>query len=387
MKVLFLTAEPPWPLDQGDKLRNYHLLKALALKHKVTLVCFCAPEEGDLWRSSLEPFCEAIHTVLLSRKRMIINSFLHPGLPVTMAARISSQMLGLIKRLTSGEEYDLIFTCQLKMGAHFIKCQGKKKVIDLTDLVSLLNQRMIDYIRFWPSRLFRQLEVKRLSIWENKIATIADLVLFVSAIDASFMRKANCFSPIEVLSNGVDLQYFQTLPDSSKPIILFYGHLRYLPNSDGITWFVHEIFPKVRDLVPEAELLVIGKDATRGIKAMATLPGIKLIGHVTDLRPYLANAAVMVAPLRFGTGVRNKILEAFSSQKAVVSTSLGCEGLSVVPEVHLEVADDPLIFAEKTAHLLKNSAARCLLAANGRKLVEEKYNWESIEKKLDALLP
>jgi len=387
VKVIFITAEPPWPLDQGDKLRNYHLLKSLASEHLVTLVCFCAPDEEDgSWRKTLEPFCEAIYTVPLSRIRMILNSFLHPGMPVTMAARASTRMAHLLHDITTRKEFDLVFACQLKMGAYLAKCHTVKRVLDLTDAVSIYHRRMLAYISFWPARLFRSLEVWRLVGWEKKMAESADLILLISSVDASFMSKIAPSSHVEVLSNGVDPHYFQPLPDSGKPVILFYGHLRYLPNADGITWFGYEIFPRVRALVPEAELFVIGKEPTPEIKEMATIPGVRLIGYVTDLRPYLAEATVVVAPLRFGTGIRNKILEAFCAGRSVVSTSLGCEGLKVIPGVHLEVADDPAQFAEKIICLIKNPALRRVLVANGKELVEQTYNWQTIGQVLNSLI-
>ncbi len=191
---------------------------------------------------------------------------------------------------------------------------------------------------------------------------------------------------IAVLPNGVDLDYFQPLPDPGRPVLIFWGHLRYPPNADGIIWFCQEIFPIVREILPDAELLVVGKEPTPDVASLTRVPGVKVVGYVPDLRPYLSQASVAVVPLRFGTGIRNKILEAFAVSRAVVSTSVGCEGLDVKPGVHLEVADEPRAFAAAVVDLLRSPARRAYLATNGRRIVEQAYNWNAVGRRLRALV-
>lgn len=383
MKILFLTAEPPWPLDQGDKLRNYHLLKALAAEHEVTLATFCLPgEENGPWREALSPFCEAVHAVPLGRRAMLLNVARLPHLPVTMAARASVRMARLLRRLTREQEFDVTYACQLKTAGYLSHCATRRRVADLTDAVSLYRRRMLRFARSWPAKAFGAIEAHRIAFWEKQVVQSADLTLVVSPVDAAALKEAAPGARVAVLPNGVDLDHFRPLPDPQKPVLLFYGHLRYPPNADGIVWFCREIFPRVRDAVPEAELWITGKEPPPEVAALAALPGVTLTGYVPDLRPYLAQAAVVIVPLRFGAGIRNKILEAMAAARPVVSTSLGCEGLAVTPGTHLEVADSPDAFAELTARLLRDPARRAHLAANGRKLVEERYNWGIIGKQL-----
>jgi glycosyltransferase involved in cell wall biosynthesis len=138
--------------------------------------------------------------------------------------------------------------------------------------------------------------------------------------------------------------------------------------------------------VPEAELWIAGKEPPPEVAALAALPSVTLTGYVTDLRPYLAQAAVVIVPLRFGAGTRLKILEAFAAGRPVVSTPLGCEGLEVTPGVHLEVAKDAEAFAKATTGLLLDAPRRVHIAANARALVEKKYSWEAIGHELRAIL-
>jgi sugar transferase (PEP-CTERM/EpsH1 system associated) len=387
MKIIFLTAEPPWPLDQGDKLRNYHFLKALAQQHRVTLVCFCPPgEEKGAWREAVSSLCQAVYTVPLGRRRMLLNALRLPHLPLTMAARASSRMARLLHRLTGIGQFDLAFACQLKMAGYLRHCRTARRVADLTDAVSLYRRRMLRFASSPVAKAVGVLEANRLAFWEKRITRLADLVLLASPVDASELRRMVPGARIAVVPNGVDLDYFRPLPDPEEPVLLFYGHLRYPPNADGIIWFCRKVFPLVREAFPEAALLVLGKEPPPEVAAQGRIPGVELLGYVPDLRPHLARAAVAVVPLRFGAGIRNKILEALASNRAVVSTSLGCEGLEVTPGVHLEVADEPAEFAAAVIRLLRNSSRRSALAASGRKLTEEKYSWGAVGKRLVCLL-
>ncbi|MEW6572045.1 MAG: glycosyltransferase family 4 protein [Bacillota bacterium] len=384
MKILFLTAEPPWPPDQGDKLRNYHLLKALAAEDEVTLVSFTMQQDNSTWKKELAPYYSTVYTIPLTRRRMILNTLFLPHLPVTMAARTSSRMAKLLRELTNHGKFDIAFACQLKTAGYLKHCTCSK-VADLTDVVSLYRRRMLPYTSRLE-KLVSIVEVYRLAYWEKKVAQAADLTLLVSPLDAAVLRKMAPKACIDVIPNAVDLNYFKPLPDQGQPVIVFYGHLRYPPNADGIKWFCTEIFPKIREEIPNAELHIIGKEPPAELVQYSNHSGITLTGYVPDIRPFLAQASVVVTPIRFGAGIRNKVLEAFAVKRPVVSTSLGCEGLSVEPGIHLEVADTPSIFAEAVIRLLRDPTRRSSLAENSRHLVKEKYEWNVIGKKLRTLL-
>jgi sugar transferase (PEP-CTERM/EpsH1 system associated) len=387
MKILFISAEPPWPLDQGDKLRNFHLLKALAEEHDITLVCFYPPEEQiGHWQAKLAPFCRKIHTVPLSRRKMIFNALRLPHLPVTMAARASVKMAKSLRKLTSQEQFNIAFACQLKTAGYLKHCAVDKRVVDLTDVVSLYQSKRLRHTISFPSKIIGSIDKRRLAYWERHVTRQADLTLLVSPVDAEELRNMAPEAHIAVVPNGVDTKYFSPLPDTDEPLVIFYGHLRYPPNADGIVWFCHEALPRVKESVKDAKLLIIGKEPPPAVASLAGLPGVEIIGYVPDLRPYLARAAVVVVPLRFGSGIRNKVLEAFASEKAVVSTSLGCEGIGVLPGKHLEMADEPSSFADAVIRLLQDKNHRTYLAAEGLALIQQEYNWNKIGKKLHGFL-
>lgn len=384
-RALFITAEPPWPLDQGDKLRNYHLLRYLAGGCRVTLATFACPGESTEWQREIGRFCENIHVVPLGRGRMMCSVLRFPHLPVTVAARCSGRMVELLERLTREEKFSLVIACQLKMAGFLRCCRVPWKVLELTDVLSVYRSRMRLVTRGFPQGLFSWFESYRLAYWETRLANEAHLVLLVSEVDAVILRK-NVRSRVEVLPNGVDTEYFAVLPDAGEPVILFYGHLRYPPNVDGVVWFCREVLPLVQRAAPEAKVVIAGKEPVPEVVSLAGLPGVTLVGYAPDLRPYLSQASVVVAPLRFGAGIRNKILESLACGRAVVSTSIGCEGLAVLPGVHLEIADEPRDFACKVVKLLHDRERRLLLGRSGRTLVEDLYRWDVVGARLNVLV-
>jgi glycosyltransferase involved in cell wall biosynthesis len=168
--------------------------------------------------------------------------------------------------------------------------------------------------------------------------------------------------------------------------MVFTGSLHYAPNTEAMLYFTSEIWPKVRRLIPEATLSMVGGHPPVNIRRLAHLPNVTVTGYVPDIRPYIAGAQIVIVPLRIGGGTRLKIVEALAMGKAVVTTSLGCEGLEVQNNRHLLIADDPNEFADRVIDLLR-SPQRCReLGTEGRRLVEEMYDWQAIGARLESAL-
>ena len=193
---------------------------------------------------------------------------------------------------------------------------------------------------------------------------------------------------IEVVANGVDLEIWQP-PDLEQEVagrIIFTGSMDYYPNVSAVLFFAQACWPLIREQVPHAHWLIVGRNPPPEVQQLAELPGVTVTGSVPDTRPYFAEAEVAIVPLQIGSGTRLKILEALSMQKAVVSTSLGAEGLSVVHDKHLLIADDPPAFAQSVVELLQQPERRRTLGEVGRRLVEAEYSWERCgEQLLDVL--
>jgi glycosyltransferase involved in cell wall biosynthesis len=169
--------------------------------------------------------------------------------------------------------------------------------------------------------------------------------------------------------------------------MVFTGSMDWLPNEDGMTYFCREILPRIRQAEPDATLSIIGRSPTPSVRKLAEIPGVEVTGRVDDVRPHIARGSVYIVPLRIGGGTRLKIFEAMSMGKAVVSTTVGAEGLPVTNGSDIAIADEPARFAHAVVHLMRDVEARRQIEAAARRLVVEKYDWSAVASDFeDALL-
>jgi glycosyltransferase involved in cell wall biosynthesis len=218
-----------------------------------------------------------------------------------------------------------------------------------------------------------------------------DLTLAVSDADRETFQRLYpdaLKAPLQVIQTGVDTRYFA--PDESMPRraahLVFSGSMDWLPNEDAVTYFCREILPQIRMDEPETTFTIVGRAPTPAVTRLAATPGVTVTGRVDDVRPYLREAAVYVVPLRIGGGTRLKIFEAMAMAKAVVSTTVGAEGLPVDDGVHLLLADEPQVFARSVVRLLRRLDRRRALEAAARQLVVDRYDWSAVAGELEEAL-
>jgi glycosyltransferase involved in cell wall biosynthesis len=168
--------------------------------------------------------------------------------------------------------------------------------------------------------------------------------------------------------------------------MVFTGSMDWLPNEDGMTYFCREILPRIRESEPDATLSIIGRSPTPAVRKLAEIPGVEVTGRVDDVRPHIARGSVYIVPLRIGGGTRLKIFEAMSMGKAVVSTTVGAEGLPVTNGRDIDIADEPARFAHSVVHLMRDTGARRGIEAAARRLVVEKYDWSAVASDFEAAL-
>ena len=185
--------------------------------------------------------------------------------------------------------------------------------------------------------------------------------------------------PMHVVQTGVETDYFTPRADGTvRTHMVFTGSMDWLPNEDGMTYFCREILPRIRQAEPEATLSIVGRTPTPAVKKLAEIPGVEVTGRVDDVRPHIARGSVYVVPLRIGGGTRLKIFEAMSMAKAVVSTTVGAEGLPVTSGRDIDIADEPARFAHSVVHLMRDAEARRGIETAARRLVVEKYDWSAV---------
>jgi glycosyltransferase involved in cell wall biosynthesis len=207
-------------------------------------------------------------------------------------------------------------------------------------------------------------------------------------VDAQLMRDMFGISNVSPVPTGVDIDYFARPGNAaSESDLVFVGSMDYMPNVDGILYFVREILPLIRARRPDCTLTVVGRKPPREIEALGERdPGIRITGTVPDVRPYLWGASVSIVPLRVGGGTRLKIYESMAAGTAVVSTAIGAEGLLVHPPSDCRLADEPGAFAEECIRLLENTGERNAVAAAGHALVKSRFSWDQVCHEFEEIL-
>jgi len=237
----------------------------------------------------------------------------------------------------------------------------------------------------WPGAAYSFVQWRRLRRYEAQVCRRADRVLAVSDADATALCKLVPALDVTIVPNGINTRTYTPTPTHPHtPTLVFTGTMDFRPNVDAVLWFARKVLPRVRAEVPEVHFVVVGQRPHRRLEVLRTDPAVTLTGWVEDTRPYIARAAVYVAPLRMGGGTRLKLLEAMAMGKAVVATRLGAEGYPVTDGQELLLADTPADFAAAVVALLRAPERRAELGRVARAFVEQRYDWRVIVPRVEA---
>lgn len=382
MNILVVSFNIPRP-GSGASTRNYQLLKALAKHHQVALVAFNDAPEAD--REEAEALLRALaHTVRVvelparGAKRFAQAAALVTLRSYRIAANTSPQMQSAINVLCAQQAYDLVLFESVQMAGYQVPA-GTSVVIDEHNIEYELLRRAAAQETSLTRRAYNHFEYRLLKPRELARCRQANAVCVTSERERDILAPQLRGTPVVVVPNGVDLEMFQRTPVEQQVPgrIIFTGALTYHPNVQAVLHFAQHCWPRVREQMSAATWDIVGRYPPPEVLRLAEMPGVRITGAVPDVRPYLAQAQVAIAPLLVGSGTRLKILESFATGKAVVSTSLGAEGLQVVPGEHLMLADDPTAFATAVVTLLRNPALRAAYGAAGHALVRARFSWEA----------
>jgi len=391
LKVLIIDEEVPYPPDAGKRIRTWNLLNSLAQKHHVHLLCYGRDQDSS--SIALRSAGIALHLVNPLQEstgfslylRLMANLF--SPYPFSVTKHYSSSFRRAFNDLQENGHWDLIH-CEWTPYARFFSSRRTTPTLIATHNVeSQIWRRRAECSKNFLERIFFGLQEAKMLWFERRALRRATAVTAVTEADAESMRKWGAHA-VTVVPNGVDLAMYLGITDQNQveSEILSVASLDWFPNIDAIEYFVNEIFPSIRKALPNIVFRIVGRRPTESLRAkLSAVPGIDFVGEVKDVRSYLDRAAVIVVPLRIGGGSRLKILEALAAGKAVVSTSVGAEGLDLNPGKDVLIADSPHDFARGVINLLLAKAARRELGANGRKLVTEKYGWDEIGRRLEAV--
>lgn len=387
MRLLFLTSRLPFPPHRGDKLKIYNLIKQLSRRgHEITLVSFVASkrEETEYVRPLLE-FCVDVKTVHMTSLSSIFNCFssLLSSSPFQVSYFKSIRMKRVIESALASKAYGIIHVHLIRMAQYVAESKNIWRVLDLTDAGSLYLNRFLKVTHNPFLRLFLGIEAKRLERYEQILERF-DTCLVCSDIDREVLHEHAPNSRIDLLYNGIDLEYF--VPDGEiqqEPYrIVYTGNMSYFPNVDGVVFFVREVFPRIKRAIEQAKLFIVGQNPPYRLRRLES-KDITVTGFVPDIRQYYLRSTVAVAPIRFGAGTLNKVLEPMALGLPVVATSIAAEGLPIKHGKELLIADSADDFAEAVVKVLLDTNLQKTLGASAKHIVRDLYDWERIVRKLE----
>jgi polysaccharide biosynthesis protein PslH len=394
MKILWVKAGGLVPPDIGGKIRSYCILKELAKTHAVTLFTFYAAHPNDLHSDLDDMFDRVVNLSLpIATNRGVgeLANFaknIFSSLPHTVSKYCRPEVIARMRELLAGQNYDVI-VCDFVVAAAAIPWEvACPKVVFTHNVESLIWKRHLEVSRNPIWKLVSWGEYQKMMRFEKYFLGKSQHVLTVSEADRDFFSRFIDRSKMTVISTGVDTEYFRPAPGPEQPYsLVFTGSMDWMPNEDGVLYFLHSILPLIRREIPQVSFTIVGRQPSSKLRAAAASePGVQVTGTVEDIRRFVHQGSVYVVPLRIGSGTRLKIFEAMAMGKAIVSTSLGAEGLPISNDRDISIADSPEEFSRKVCLLLRDPGERRRLGSAARQLVEQHYSWSSVAAEFNDVL-
>ena len=398
MNILWLNPNLLLPLDKGGKLRTWHVMRHLAARHEVTYLSFAEWSQTQIDRDGMREVCRRLETIpradaAKGTLRFYADAarYLLDPVPYAVAKYRSAAYRDRLSSLLRSERFDVL-VCDFLVPLVNMPAQVACPTILFTHNVEAEIWRRHAEMATNPiARQLLTMQWRRMLRFEGDALRRFDLVLTVSESDsATFARlyPGALHEPAHVVQTGVDTEYFRPVRNGTRiiPHLVFTGSMDWLPNEDGMLYFVNDILPLIRARIPDVTLSIIGRAPTPAVQRLAQRSGIEVTGRVDDVRPHIAAGTVYIVPLRIAGGTRLKIFEAMSMGKAVVSTGIGAEGLPVTHGRNVVIADGPPAFADAVVNLIADSNARARVEAAARRLVVGRYDWLAVAQDFEAAL-
>lgn len=375
MKILFISSRFPYPLTQGDRLRAYHFLRLLSKNHQITLVVPIQTDEEHQALQIIKPFCHRIEAIPVSKFSRAFNLIRAPfrSLPWQVTYYQDWQIEYKVKQLLSQETFDVIHTQLARMAPITQAWSKTPKVLDFIDALSLNMSRRALQERGILAWLFAS-EAKRMQQYERELINYYHKTTICSEVDRKVIGE---FANLQVVPNGVDLSNFPFASSLRPPYtVIFTGNMNYFPNINAVQYFIDEVLPRIRLVIPQIEFIVVGPHLSTDLQKQFLQSGCVVTGFVPSVHEYLQKATVAVAPMQAGSGIQNKVLEAMSTGTPVVATPYGVGSLPVESGKHLLIAKDAEEFAQAVIRLMHDHTLRQQIINYARQLVEAEFTWE-----------
>lgn len=395
MRILFVALTPPFPPDNGHRMRNWSLVRALAADgHTISVVCFSGPEDGACDLTPLTSLCESLQRVPLKSQRRSSRS----GAFGRVRAMLSSQPFGVLKYRSSElqeaiaallrqREFEAILCDDVYLFKNLPPHEVSRTLLNKHDFTYVVVHRLLTQIRNPLKWAYGRLECAKLRKWEAEVSSSVAGVLVCSDADAEVLRRLAPLAKTHVVPNVIEVGEY--VPQSEHPggPVLFFGAMDYHANQDAVEYFVSKIWPGIAKQFPQTRFVVAGRNPPDLLRCrLAHTPNVIFTGSVPDMRAEIAKCLVSVVPLRIGSGTRLKILEAAAMGKPVVSTRIGAEGLDFIQGTEILLADRPEEFVQAVSALLKDRELRKSMGVAARSRVERQYTVESVRIALHGAL-
>lgn len=399
LNVAVIDEELPYPLTSGKRIRTVNLLRHLASRHAITFICHRNQDAREAQAAQDYLAQLDIATVVVDPPKRPSTSQASFSLYARLASNLLSPLPYSVQSHTSRQLRRAIFEhgqrCPVDVWhAEWTPCaqsldlhRARPCVAVAHNVESLIWQRYVETEPHWLRRWYTRGQWRKFCRFERRLFSSLDRLVLVSEADQQLAIEDFSASSCSVVDNGVDIEYFSSVerrPAGQR--ILFLGSLDWRPNQDAVRWLLEEIFPALRRVAPAAELSLVGRRPPSWMQSKADqIEGVTVHADVPDVRPYMAQSAVMVIPLRVGGGTRLKMLEAAAAGVPVVSTTIGAEGLSLERGLHYLAADGAPELVAKLHQALAAPDSLRALAESARRHVAQHYDWSSLATKLERV--
>jgi sugar transferase (PEP-CTERM/EpsH1 system associated) len=388
--ILYLCHRIPYPPNKGDKIRSFNEIKFLSRTGLVDLITLADDPKDMKYTDVLKRYCREVMVFPLNKKLATLKGAisLMTGRSISQGYFYKKEFQKAVDSLTASHKYDALICFSSPVAEYVFK--SAKKMEDLADTLimdfcDLDSDKWNQYAgkKTFPLNLLYRTEARRLLAFEKKINRKFHRSVFISGNEADLFRAQNPEAKnIDIIPNGVDHAYFNpenamASSEDSLPVVAFFGAMDYYANVDGALWFADKILPLIKKEIPDTLFYIVGSNPDPKLKALTSDPGIKVTGFVEDIREYYFRARVCVIPLRIARGVQNKVLEAMSMSKAVVTTSPAVQGIEVYDDALLKIENDPDRFAAQVIHLLQDEPLRKKMGQAARRHIIENFNWDT----------
>jgi glycosyltransferase involved in cell wall biosynthesis len=391
LKILQISPQIPYPLDHGGRISIHGITKGIYLRnHKINLVAYSNNTDNSSAENYLKEICDP-HFLKVDTSNNIISASknLTSSVPYNISKFITVELENYLKNFFKNQTIDLVHIDYLHMGwtIDLIKSLCKVPVVlRQHDLHFRLMQRFYENENNPLIKYFAYLQYKKFLTYEPNLCEKFDQCIIITKTDEKELLKLNSKIKTQVISIGVEEKLLEMSNNTKIPFSMFHlGPLDWLPNKDGLEWFLAQIFPNVISIIPEAKLYIYSSGGDKLKIDKSIRKNVILKGYVNDIWTEVKDKELLIVPLRIGSGIRVKIIEMLAAGKLIITTNVGKEGIDAIDGKHLLVSDEPTDFAHKIISFFKNEFDKEKLSVNAKELIRDKYTWSKIAEEFERV--